>query len=662
MKSIRLRLVLSFSVLTLLATSSIGLISHVFSQNAISHEAENGLSSIAKEGAKVTKTRLDTQLFILRMMALNDEIISMDWSQQQEELKNQIGFTEFLELGIVDMDGNVLYTNGQTANLGERDYIKKALQGEMNASDVIISSVTGEPVLMMAVPIVKDSVVVGALIGRRDGNTLSEIVDDIGYGQNGYSYMVNKDGVVIAHPDRDKVLNQYSPIKEAENDSSLQSLVMMLNNAIQSESGVSAYSFEGKELYASYQAIDGTPWSLIITAEKTEVLSAIDSLSNLMIVVISAILILSILIVYVIGSTISKPIIKTVGQAKRIAGLDISGNVEEKYRKRNDEIGILANSLQDITESLRNIIKEITISSEQLASSSEELTATTEQSASTAEDISNTVTEIASGAYDQAQFTQNGSVKAEKLGQAIEQDQVYLNEMNQATVEVERIVNEGMSDIKYLSDMTEKNNEASKEIYSVILRTDTSSQKIREASTAIAAIADQTNLLALNAAIEAARAQEAGKGFAVVAEEIRKLAEESAKSTKDIDKTVSELLENSKDAVDTITTMEKVIKEQTESVVKNRNNYEAIYRAIEVAILTVEKLNLSGKEMESMKAEIMDTLQNLSAIAEENSASTQEVTASMEEQTASINEIAHSSEELAGLAEKLQATVYKFKQ
>jgi methyl-accepting chemotaxis protein len=86
-----------------------------------------------------------------------------------------------------------------------------------------------------------------------------------------------------------------------------------------------------------------------------------------------------------------------------------------------------------------------------------------------------------------------------------------------------------------------------------------------------------------------------------------------------------------------------------------------IAQAMKDAIKAVERLNASGEEMESMKNEILDTLQNLSAIAEENSASTQQATASMEEQSASMEEIAGASESLSNLAQNLQSVIMKFK-
>ncbi len=661
MKSIRTKLIIYFAVLIMAASTALGTLSIVNAKKSLVKEAEGALSSMVEGGAKTTQGRMETQTKILEVMASSGDIIGMSWNVQKRFLQIQLENSGFMDLAVVSKDGQANYTDGSTADLSDRGYIKSALSGEATISDVLISSVTGEPVMMVAVPIKKNDTIVGALIGRKDANMLSELVSDLGYGETGYSYMINAEGTVIAHPDRDKVISQFAPITEAQKDPSLLSLADLFTKIISSESGISTYRYNGNDLYASYHKIEGTEWFMVITANETEVLHSITQLSGFIIMITVVILLVSVVLVFLVGNSIAKPIVSTVSYAKKIAELDITENISSKFLNRKDEIGTLSKSLQSMKDSLAGIIKDIGNYAEQVSSASEEMSATTEQSAETVTEISNTVTEIARGASDQAELTQNGAEKADKLGMIIENDQTYLYTMNQVTEDMTGIVNKGMEDIKYLSDKTEDNNTAGMEIQQVIMKTDASAKKIGNASSVIASIADQTNLLALNAAIEAARAGDAGKGFSVVAEEIRKLAEQSADSTKEIDAAITDLLDNSENAVQTIEKMLLVIKKQSESVETNRKNYEMILKAISNVSGAVNDLNASGIQMQTMKADILDAMQSLSAIAEENSASTEEVTAAMEEQTASMAEIANASEELAKLTEDLQDTVHRFR-
>lgn len=314
-----------------------------------------------------------------------------------------------------------------------------------------------------------------------------------------------------------------------------------------------------------------------------------------------------------------------------------------------------------ITNSLKQIVGEINSSSEQVAAASEELTASTQQLTTTAEEVSKTVGEIASSASDQAQDIQKGSSKASSLGMSIEKDQEYLSNLNSASNKIKGVVEEGLQEIDNLLRITEESNVTVKEIYEVILKTCDSSDKIGQASNLIASIAEQTNLLALNAAIEAAREGGTGKGFAVVAEEIKKLAQQSSISTKEINGIVSELQNNAQNTVKTMNRVSDITREQADSVIKSRDKYMLIAQAMNDVINAVEQLNASGQEMENLKNDIIDTLQNLSAIAEENSAATEQMAAAMQEQTASFEEIANASEGLSSLAQDLQSIIKKFK-
>ncbi len=661
MKSIKTKLIIYFSILILSATLCVGAVSVYISGKSLMKEAEKSLTELSADAAKLTNSRIETQKKTLEMIALRADIQSMDWQIQQPILQRQVEKTNFLDMAVVQLDGTANYSGGGTSQLGDREYIKKALNGEVNVSDVLISKITNKTVLMYAAPIEKDGKVVGVLIGRKDGNTLSEITDDVGYGKEGYGYIINNKGTVVGHPDREKVMNQFTPIEEAKKDKGLTSLATLFKKILTEKKGVHPYSFNGNNLYAGYAPIENSSWIFVITANKNEVLTAIPILQKSIAIVVIVVLSVSAIIVYLIGHSITKPIISTIHHSEKVANLDLTQDVMEVFSKRKDEVGLLSKALQNITISFKDTIKEISTSSQQLSAASQALTAISRQSAIAAEEVSKTVEEISTSATNQAQNTEEGSNKVALLGDIIEKDQIHMRELNNAYKNITTVVNEGLEEIDSLTKINEESNRAIKEIYEIILKTNDSSNKIGQASSVIASIAEQTSLLALNAAIEAARAGEAGRGFSIVADEIRKLAEQSGASTKAIDEMVNELQRNSKNAVKTMESVSSISKEQTSSVVSSKNKYVLISQATKDSEQAVRQLNVSGAEMEKMKDEILAALQNLSAIAEENSAATQQTSASMEEQTAAIEEIASSSDGLSNLAENLQAIIMKFK-
>lgn len=374
-----------------------------------------------------------------------------------------------------------------------------------------------------------------------------------------------------------------------------------------------------------------------------------------------AAIVISLLATWLISGAISRPIGLAIKSIVEISEYDISKDMPEAVMKWKDENGELSRAIQKINNNLRELLRRIANTSEQVAASSEELTATSMQAATAAEEVAHTITEIARGAADQAESTTDGSEKLIRLGELIDRDKEHIGQLNTSTSEVSGFVKEGLAVVEDLAEKTVANGSATKVVSQSISKTNDSAGKIGEASNLIASIAEQTNLLALNAAIEAARAGEYGRGFAVVADEIRKLAEQSTKSTKEIDAIVSQLREDAAAAVKTMEESEHIVNAQENSVRLTGDKYRQISEAMLKTEEVVKILTDSSAMMENHKDQVQDVVQNLSAVAEENAASTEEASAAIEEQTASMEEISNASQGLSQLAQELQSLIGKFK-
>jgi len=531
-----------------------------------------------------------------------------------------------------------------------------AKNGQNHISEsTYISSLTNNPCITVAVPIIRNGETIGVLGGDINLNGLQEIVSNIKIGNEGYGYLVDASGTYIAHPDfEEKVLNGESG---KENPA--------VKDALKGINDTKVYTNKSNvDMFSSTNFIEKTSWGIVTEQPYQQAFSELNSLLLNSLILILIVTVIVIVIALLAAKNISNPITKLSQMIERLSKYDLTFDKDsktEKYLNRKDEIGTISRAIRTMRKNFITLIRNISDMSQQVASSSEELTATSQQSSVVAEEIAKTIEEIANGANEQAKNTDNGAGNINKLGNLIEQNQVYISDLNDSTKEVHILKNEGIESLKDLTNKTEQSNSLSKEVNQVIIKTNESASKIENASQMIKNIADQTNLLALNAAIEAARAGEAGKGFAVVADEIRKLAEESTIFTEEITSIIQELIGKTSDAVGKMKESGEIMKAQTKSVEITNLKFEGINEAIEKMKDAIKNINYSGREMEAKKVEIIEIIENLSAISQENAAGTEQASASIEEQTASMEEIATASQSLAKLATEMQENILKFK-
>lgn len=310
--------------------------------------------------------------------------------------------------------------------------------------------------------------------------------------------------------------------------------------------------------------------------------------------------------------------------------------------------------------SIRGILLSVVEQIEIVAAQSQEMTATASQSEVISSELANVIQEVAGAANAQAQDAETGTISIENLSRTMEINNRNLINLNESSDLVDRLKDEGLELVEDLVDKTEETRNAVKDIANVINDTDQSAENIAKAINMIRSISDQTNLLALNASIESARAGEAGRGFAVVAEEIRKLAEESANFTEEIEQTVNDLTAKTVNAVDTMDILEEIINSQGESVNRADGTFQSISEVIESIQSALEEVNESNETMSEQEEQFTNLINNLAAIAEENAAGTEEASASVDEQQSMMREVSHASDELAKVAESVTSEISVF--
>ncbi|QEK11114.1 methyl-accepting chemotaxis protein [Crassaminicella thermophila] len=591
---------------------------------------------------------------MITLLSLTDVVKNMDLNALKKFVSdNKEAFKDFETIIISDKYGKYLSSNGQGGNIIDRAYFPKVMAGQTVISKPIISKSTGNPIVVVAAPIKNDSGnVIGLIGGTVNLSVITDIVNAEKLGDTGYAYMIDQEGIVMAHPKKEMIL-KYNALQKGST-----SQKELTKKMIKSKTGVEYYEFEGKRKIAVYAPLHSVGWSIAMTTYESEITNSVGKLRNIIVIIgLIMITVIGILIYFLIGRSI-KPILQMANITKDVA----SGNLQVRVDvKSNDEIGVLADNFNHMIENMRGLLKEMNDMGMTVAATSQQMMASTSEASKVAEQVSETISELARGAMEQADSTQRGSNMVNQLIIGIKQIAESSNRAEKVTVIAKETIDAGMQIIDYQKSKMEENKQATKKVGEEISALSDKSQEIGQIVEVIGSIAEQTNLLALNAAIEAARAGEAGRGFAVVAEEVRKLAEESSKATQSISDIINEIQIGVESAVKEMDQTRVVVNDQENAVEQTVNVFNDtlkavsdITNAVKLATQECEKLNEHSKV-------VGENIENIASITQQNAAGTEEVAASTEEQTAALEQLSASAEQLATISNKLQESIQKFK-
>ena len=656
MKSIRLQLVAFILILLIPALSCLGLITYWKSQEILTEMVSSSTQSLVTQSADNIKSWLDAKQAESAAIAASPLLSAKDSGQAYIIAEDRRLSAEYEVLFVADKYGDYYPSRGNPGNIKDRSYFKDVIAtGKTQVSNPLINKATGNLVLIIATPIMRDGQLSGVFGSDVKFSELEQKVYNMKAGQTGHAFVVQQDGLIIAHPDKALAMS-CNLLTDAAVDPMLQAVA---RNMTKGERGIIRSNHQGIDKWFVFAPIPGTAWSLAMAVPVAEMTGQTRTLAMLFGFVSVVILLGLVVITFVVSRRAVRPIIELNEAAARIAAGDL-GKSHLPVRLQN-ELGQLANSFETMRGKLNQLVQNVHTSAEQLAATAEEFTAGTQESAMASQKVAHSITQVSEGAAKQNQAVHD-AVEVSRyiartvttLSASVQQVFTLVESTTAATAGGRQYIGEAVSQM-------ETAGQEAGQAQQVVNRLADSSRKIGEIVSVISGIAGQTNLLALNAAIEAARAGEQGRGFAVVADEVRKLAEQSEGAAKEITALINENQSEIENAVEAMSAGTRGTKLGVAVIEQAGENFARIAELVEAVAAQVRDEAAAFQTMIDENEKILTAINEIANVSQEVAAETQTVSTATEEQVATTEEIAAASQVLARMASDLQLSISKFK-
>lgn len=650
--TLQMRLIILLVLFSFLSAAIIGGVSSYMNVNATREEITRNNLTIANQTAHEIEQFMNDDTKLMEVLALSPTAYSMDAIKFREMIITaQKKHPEFETIYVMNATGMQIAktTNSALNNKADKDYFKKALQGNTFLTESYISQLTNAPTITISTPI-KDAsgTIVGVLAGDVSLKKIGEIATRTSVGNSGYLDVVDNKGTLLASIDPEKVTKQ-------ENIGQAKYVQDVIDGQVGNMEAISSAGVDSLIVFAPVKSYN---WGIITYLPKKEITDQIKhSLLVMSVLILLAVLIATGTAVYV-AKGMAKPLNELVEVADKIA----SGNLSNKVQVKGvAEVNKLALSLDKMREDLQNIILDIMSSAEQVSAASEQLTASADQSAQATQLVANTICQLAQGADQQVDTIDTTSSVVQKMSAGIQEVSANANSVNTISEQAATAAQRGGKSIKAVMLQMETIEQTVANSAEAVTKLGERSLKIGQIVETISGIAGQTNLLALNAAIEAARAGEQGRGFAVVAEEVRKLAEQSQEATKQIAELIIEVQTETDKAVIAMNDGTREVKIGGEVVDTAGKAFQEIVELVEGVSGQFKCISSAMQQMSDESQQIVGAVYDIDKISKAAAEHTQTVSATTEEQAASMEEIAAASQSLVTMSEKLQHTIAKFK-
>ena len=463
-----------------------------------------------------------------------------------------------------------------------------------------------------------------------------------------YVYVVKNDGTMLYHPTKEKV---GQPVENAV----IKGVVQQLQDGKKPGTTVVEYDFNGTTKYSAYTILNNEN-ILVLTADESEALAGITTVTGVAVGIIAIVVLIAIIISFIMGRRLMRPLVKVSTIIEDVA----NGNIEADFsvvKESNDEIGLIIEKMKELTQSLGSIVGKIRNSSDTMSSNSYELNDTISQTLAANNEISKAVEDVAEGSTGMAASISKINENLLEMSNETKDINASVDEIKNQTTAVQdssKIMNDK---IKSMQDSSHKMDEGISAISKRIETVNTTVDKVSNIVSVIEEISSETNLLSLNASIEAARAGDAGKGFAVVAQEIRVLSDNTNTELENIKQIISSLVEECRYCVQASGTIVEDNAKQKEEIKAVLDEFGSLDEQIQKTAEKADEIEELVTAMIELNDDITKSSNSLTDVSAANAAATEEMNANIEELNAmmhGVSEMAeHMNNESDGLKEAL---------
>ncbi len=637
MKKIQTKIMLMVMVATLGVSVINSLQSVATTRSSTISAIEKTLTEVTALAASTAQNMISTYTLTIAEMASNPVLYNEKTTlvQKQEYIQSKVEEYYMRFGGMTDETG---YDAVHDADISGEPYFQAAMKGESYMSSPYI--VGNDSYMFVSAPIKEGDIIHGVLYFQCDTYILQSIVEEIQIGEEGESYILDKNGVTIACGDKQALLEQENIIEEAAanpENKDLQALAEVEKKMVAGESGIAFYTYEEDKSsnIQGYTPIPGTDgWSVAVTLDEDEFMRDAYAGNNRQILIAVVLCIIVMLISIILSHSIARPIVRCTDRLRALSEGDLKSPVPEVRSK--DEVHILSESIEHLIENFRAIVEEIgtvlgAIAGGDLTQEAVNanypgdfhdlqsyLQTINDKLNSTLGGIVEAATRVSENAGQMASSSSMLSQGAVEQSSAVEQLSVTTSDMERDAEKTDGLVTKAKLAVDRTGAELQESGEYIERLNQAMNLILTSTSKISHIIDTIEDIALQTNILALNASVEAARAGEAGKGFSVVAGEVRELAaksDEAAKATKELIRSSTEAVNGGSEVV------EKVTKSVTDIVTQSA----LIAEQMSIVSEAIERQTGAIGQVSEAISQISNVVQSNTATAEESAASSREL-------------------------------------